>query len=169
MFPTQSSKPDLWKIQQEILKFWKENKMFEQSVEQRSENNPYRFYDGPPFITGTPHYGTLLSSICKDVVPRYQTMKGKRVERVRGRDCHGIYIEQKVQKALGLETSKDIEDFGIKNFIDECYKYTKSVSDEWDRYIDNIGRRVDTNNAYKTQDNNYMESVMRVFNELRKK
>ena len=79
-------------------------------MESRPAENPYRFYDGPPFITGTPHYGSLLSSIIKDVVPRYQTMLGKRVERVWGWDCHGLPIEQKVQKKLGLESNKEIEE-----------------------------------------------------------
>lgn len=74
-FPTQPSKPDFWKLQEKVNKFWKEHNTFEKSIEQRSEDNPYRFYDGPPFITGLPHYGSLLSSICKDVIPRYQTMK----------------------------------------------------------------------------------------------
>jgi isoleucyl-tRNA synthetase len=100
MFQPQSSKPDFRGIQQSVSTFWSDNHIFEQSVEQRPVSDPYRFYDGPPFITGLPHYGHLASSVAKDVIPRYQTMKGKRVERVRGRDCHGIPIEQKVQKKL---------------------------------------------------------------------
>jgi isoleucyl-tRNA synthetase len=82
-FPSQPSKPDFWAIQQAVLEFWNQTKAFEKSVEKNPADHAYRFYDGPPFITGTPHYGSLLSSICKDVIPRYQTMKGKRVERVR--------------------------------------------------------------------------------------
>jgi isoleucyl-tRNA synthetase len=137
-FPSQPSKPDFWIIQQAVLEYWKEIDAFEQSIEKKPADNAFRFYDGPPFITGTPHYGTLLSSIAKDVIPRYQTMKGKRVERVWGRDCHGLPIEQKVQAKLGWTTSKDIEEKGVDTFINECYKYTKSVSDEWPFYIDNI-------------------------------
>jgi isoleucyl-tRNA synthetase len=144
------------------------NKTFEKSVESRSAENPYRFYDGPPFITGTPHYGSLLSSIIKDVVPRYQTMLGKRVERVWGWDCHGLPIEQKVQKKLGLESNKEIEESagGIQGFIDECYNYTRDTSSEWGWYIDHIGRWVDMDNAYRTMDQNYMESVMWVFKQI---
>jgi len=164
-FPQQDAKPDFWEIQQDILKFWKENKLFEQSVESRPTDKPYRFYDGPPFPTGTPHYGTLLSSICKDVIPRFQTMKGKRVERVWWWDCHGIYVEQKVQTKLNLE-SKDIEKYGIQKFIEWCYSYNKGNIDEWKWYIDNIGRWVDMDNDYKTQDNSYMESVLWVFKQL---
>jgi isoleucyl-tRNA synthetase len=90
----------LWAIQQSLTAYWKENHIFEKSVESRPASNPYRFYDGPPFITGLPHYGHLASSVAKDVIPRFQTMKGKRVERTWGWDCHGIPIEQKVQKKL---------------------------------------------------------------------
>jgi len=109
-FPLPKWKPEFSKLEESILQYWKENKTFEKSVESRSAENPYRFYDGPPFITGTPHYGSLLSSIIKDVVPRYQTMLGKRVERVWGWDCHGLPIEQKVQKKLWLESNKEIEE-----------------------------------------------------------
>jgi len=108
-FSDQSPKADFRSIQQKIQEFRKREHIFEKSITTKSEDEPFRFYDGPPFITGNPHYGTLLSSICKDVIPRYQAMKGKRVERVRGRDCHGIYIEQKVQKELNIST-KDIEE-----------------------------------------------------------
>jgi len=165
-FPSQPSKPDFWAMQQAVLEFWQQTKAFEQSVEKNPETNAYRFYDGPPFITGTPHYGSLLSSICKDVIPRYQTMKGKKVERVRWRDCHGLPIEQKVQSKLWRSTSKEIEEKGMDIFINECYKYTKATSSERPFYIDNIGRWVDYDNCYKTMDNDYMESVMRVFKQL---
>lgn len=161
-------KPEFSKLEESILQYWKEHKTFEKSVESRPAENPYRFYDGPPFITGTPHYGTLLSSIIKDVVPRYQTMLGKRVERVWGWDCHGLPIEQKVQKKLGLESNKEIEESagGIQGFIDECYAYTRDTSAEWSWYIDHIGRWVDMDNAYRTMDQNYMESVMWVFKQI---
>ncbi len=169
VFKAQKPKADLRKIQQDILKLWKENKTFEASIEQRKYEKAFRFYDGPPFVTGMPHYGTLLSSIAKDIIPRYQTMKGKRVDRVWWRDCHGIYIEQKVQKKLDIQT-KDIETkIGVENFINECYKYTKANSSERNRYIDNIGRWVDVYNAYETQNNDYMESVLWVFKQLRDK
>lgn len=167
MFPKVNQKQSFPALEEEVLKFWKENDTFKKSVENRPSEKPYRFYDGPPFITGTPHYGSLLSSIIKDIVPRYHTMQGKRVERVWGWDCHGLPIEEKVQKKLGLAGSKDIEEkVGIKKFIEECYTYTKETSAEWDWYIDHIGRWVDMENAYKTMDQDYMESVIWVFKEL---
>lgn len=163
-FPKVNPKQSFPALEEQVLKFWKENDTFQKSVQQRPEDNPYRFYDGPPFITGTPHYGSLLSSIIKDIVPRYHTMQGKRVERKWGWDCHGLPIEEKVQKKLGLAGSKDIEEkVGIKKFIEECYTYTRETSAEWNWYVDHIGRWVDMENAYKTMDQDYMESVLWVF------
>jgi len=156
-------------LEEEIISFWKENKIFEKSVDQRPDDNAYTFYDGPPFITGTPHHGHLLSSIAKDIIPRYQTMKGKKVKRVWGWDCHGLPAENKVEEKLGLKSKKDIEQIGVKKYIEECYSYVQNVSQEWEWYIDHIGRWVDFKNAYKTMDLNYMESVMWVFSELYKK
>lgn len=156
-------------LEEEIIKFWKDNKIFEKSVESRPENNPYTFYDGPPFITGLPHHGNLLPGIAKDVIPRFWTMKGKRVKRVWGWDCHGLPAENKVEEKLGLKSKKDIETLGIKNYIDACYDYVQNVSQEWEWYIDHIGRWVDFKNAYKTMDLNYMETVMWIFAQLFKK
>lgn len=169
MFPKVNPKQSFPDMEERIVAFWKENETFKKSVEQRPEENPYRFYDGPPFITGTPHYGSLLSSIVKDIVPRYHTMQGKRVERKWGWDCHGLPIEEKVQKKLGLKSNKDIEELGIETFIEECYKYTKETSAEWDWYIDHIGRWVDMENCYKTMDQDYMESVLWVFKQMHEK
>ena len=156
-------------LEEEIINFWKENKIFEKSVDQRSDDDLYTFYDGPPFITGMPHHGHLLSSIAKDIIPRYQTMKGKKVKRVWGWDCHGLPAENKVEESLGLKNKKDIENIGVKKYIDECYCYVQNVSQEWEWYIDHIGRWVDFKNAYKTMDLPYMESVMWVFSEIYKK
>jgi isoleucyl-tRNA synthetase len=156
-------------LEEEIISFWKENKIFEKSIESRPEENSYSFYDGPPFITGSPHHGSLLPSIAKDVIPRYWTMKGKRVRRVWGWDCHGLPAENKVEELLGLKNKKDIETIGIKKYIDACYDYVQNVSQEWPWYIDHIGRWVDLEHAYKTMDLNYMESVMWVFSEIYKK
>lgn len=156
-------------LEEEIISFWKENKIFEKSVDQKSDDNAYTFYDGPPFITGMPHHGHLLPSIAKDVIPRYQTMKGKKVKRVWGWDCHGLPAENKVEERLGLKSKKDIEQIGIRKYIDECYSYVQNVSQEWEWYIDHIGRWVDFKNAYKTMDLSYMESVMWVFSKLYKK
>lgn len=166
MFPTISPKQSFPALESEVLAFWKANNTFKKSIESRPEDNPYRFYDGPPFITGTPHYGSLLSSIVKDVVGRYWTMRGCRVDRIWGWDCHGLPIEEKVQKKLGLKSNKEIEERGVKEFIDGCYEYTAATSAEWDWYIDKIGRWVDMDRAYRTMDQNYMESVMWVFKRL---
>lgn len=166
-FPKVNPKQSFPEMEENILKFWKENDTFQKSIDNRPEDKPYRFYDGPPFITGTPHYGSLLSSIVKDIVPRYHTMQGKRCERVWGWDCHGLPIEEKVQKKLGLNSNREIEEkVGIKKFIEECYTYTKETSAEWDWYIDHIGRWVDMDNAYRTMDQDYMESVMWVFKSM---
>jgi isoleucyl-tRNA synthetase len=169
MFPSVSPKQSFPVLESEVLAYWKANNTFQKSIDSRPEDNPYRFYDGPPFITGTPHYGSLLSSVVKDVVGRYWTMRGKRVDRVWGWDCHGLPIEEKVQKKLGLSSNKEIEERWVKEFIDGCYEYTQSTSAEWDWYIDKIGRWVDMDNAYRTMDQDYMESVMWVFSELWKK
>ncbi len=167
-FKKQPTKPDFYDIQSNLIEKWKKEQTFEKSIEMRSEDNPFRFYDGPPFTTWLPHYWSLLSSVCKDVIPRYQTMKWHRIERVWWWDCHGIYIEQKVQKKLWI-SSQEIEQYWIKKFIQACYEYTKWNVDAWPWYIENIWRRVDMFHASKTQDIDYMESVIRVFKQLRDK
>jgi isoleucyl-tRNA synthetase len=149
-----------------IIKYWKDNKIFEKSVEERPVDNAYVFYDGPPFISGLPHYGHLLGSIAKDVIPRYWTMKGKHVERVWGWDAHGLTVENKVQARLGIKNRRDIENYGLEKFTEACYDYTKEISAEWAWYIDKIGRWVDFEHAYKTIDQTYMESVMWAFKQL---
>ncbi|MCX6784088.1 MAG: isoleucine--tRNA ligase [candidate division WWE3 bacterium] len=149
-----------------LIQFWQENKIFEKSVSERSADNSYVFYDGPPFISGLPHYGHLLGSIAKDIIPRYWTMKGKRVERVWGWDAHGLTVENKVQKEQGIKNRRDIEKFGVKKFVDACYEYTSRISSEWGWYIDRIGRWVDMEHAYKTTDQTYMESTIWAFKQL---
>lgn len=152
--------------EEKILKFWKENKIFEKSIENRPKDNPASFYDGPPFVTGVPHYGHLLGSIAKDIIPRYLTMKGKRVRRVWGWDCHGLPIENKVEKKLGLKNRRDIEKIGLLKFINECKSYVSETSAEWNWYVDHAGRWVDMEHAYKTMDLAYMESVIWAFKQL---
>ncbi len=154
-------------LEEETIKYWKQNKIFEKSIEMRPKTKTWTFLDGPPFVTGMPHYGTLLSSIPKDVFGRYWTMKGYRVERVWGWDGHGLPIENKVETKLNIKRKKDIEEkVGVKKFIEECLGYVQEVSGEWAWYIDHIGRFADFDNAYKTWDKNYMESVMWVFKNL---
>ena len=166
-FAAISPQVDFPTLEEEILSAWKKNKTFEKSIAERSADKTWTFLDGPPFVTGTPHYGSLLSSIPKDVFGRYWTMKGYRVKRVWGWDGHGLPIENKVETALALKSKKEIEQkVGVKKFIEECKKYVTQVSSEWEWYVDHIGRWVDFKNAYKTWDRDYMESVMWVFHEM---
>lgn len=152
--------------EKEILEYWDKNKTFEKSVENRPENKPYVFYDGPPFATGLPHYGHIVASLMKDVVPRYFTMQGKRVERVWGWDCHGLPVENIVEKELGLNSKKEIENMGIDKFNEACRGVVLKYTEEWKKTIRRMGRWVDMDNAYKTMDLPYMESVWWVFKEL---
>lgn len=169
-FAQVSSKVDLAALEEEVLKFWQKNNIFEKSVAKNSKDNYWTFLDGPPFITGNPHYGTLLSSIPKDVFPRFKTMQGYYVRRVWGWDCHGLPAENKVETKLGLKSKREIEEkIGVKKFIEECKLYVSDVSKEWEWYIDHIGRWVDFKHAYKTMDKDYMESVMWVFSQMYKK
>ena len=151
------------------VKRWKADKTFEKSVENRSKDNAYVFYDGPPFITGVPHHGTLLSSIVKDAVPRYQTMKGKRVERVWGWDCHGLPAEVYTEKKLGLKGKQDVLDFGLEKYIVAARENMVQTSSLWEDTVDRVGRWVDFKGAYKTMDNDYIESVWWAFKELYEK
>jgi len=170
MFKPVSPKVSFSDIEEEILTFWKENKTFEKSINTRPDDKKWTFLDGPPFVTGMPHYGSLLSSLPKDVFGRYYTMKGYQVRRVWGWDGHGLPIENKVEKELNITRKKDIEEkVGIKKFIDECKKYVEQISDEWEWYVDHIGRWVDFKNAYKTWNISYMESVMWVFKSMYEK
>lgn len=148
---------------------WKADRTFENSVENRPQDNSYVFYDGPPFITGVPHHGTLLSSIVKDAVPRYWTMKGKRVERVWGWDCHGLPAERYTEKKLGINSREEVIDYGIEKYILACRDNMVQTSSEWEDVIDRIGRWVDFKGAYKTMDREYMESVWWAFKELHSK
>lgn len=153
-------------LEEDVLLYWQKEDIFKQSIDQRQGSDEYVFYDGPPFATGLPHYGHLLGSIIKDVIPRFQTMKGKRVERVWGWDCHGLPAENNVEKQLGLKSKKDIEEIGIGKFTNACASYVSQISDEWEWYIDRIGRWVDFKNSYSTMDQDYMESVIWVFKQL---
>ncbi len=157
-------------LEKEISEYWKKNKIFEKSVRNRPVDKKWTFLDGPPFVTGMPHYGSLLSSLPKDLFGRYWTMKGYRVERVWGWDGHGLPIENKVENELEIKRKRDIEEVvGVKTFIDKCKEYVNDVSAEWEWYIDRIGRWADFKNAYKTWDKSYMESVMWVFKQMHDK
>lgn len=156
--------------EKEVLDYWEKNDSFKKSVQQRSSDKPYIFYDGPPFATGTPHYGHILASTIKDVVPRYWTMKGYQVERVWGWDCHGLPIENIVEKQLDLKGGKKgIEELGVDKFNQACRNAIWKFDKEWERVIRRIGRWVDFKNSYKTMDTTYMESVWWAFKQLYKK
>ncbi len=156
--------------EKDLVKQWKKNRTFEKSVAMRPIDNSYVFYDGPPFITGVPHHGTLLSSVVKDVVPRYQTMKGKRVERVWGWDCHGLPAENFVEKKLGITDRHDIgTKISLADYITTARESMVATSDLWEDTIDRIGRWVDFKGAYKTMDKDYMESVWWAFKNLYEK
>ena len=154
----------------DVLARWKEEKTFEKSVKNRSEDNTFVFYDGPPFITGVPHHGTLLSSIVKDAVPRYQTMKGKRVERRWGWDTHGLPAENFVEKKLGITTRHEVgEKISLAEYITTARESMVSNAALWESTIDRIGRWVEFKNAYKTMDKDFMESVWWAFKTLYEK
>lgn len=148
---------------------WKQDNTFEKSVENRPKDNSYVFYDGPPFISGVPHHGTLLSSIVKDAIPRYQTMKGKRVERVWGWDCHGLPAERYTEKKLGIKSREEVIEYGIEKYIIACRENMVQTSSEWEDVVDRIGRWVDFQGAYKTMDKDYMESIWWAFKTLYEK
>lgn len=153
----------------ELVQQWKDNKTFEKSVEQRPKSNSYVFYDGPPFISGVPHHGTLLSSIVKDAVPRYQTMKGKRVERVWGWDAHGLPAERYTEKKLNIHSRQEVLDYGLERYIQATRENMLETSSAWEDVIDRIGRWVDFKGAYKTMDKDYMESIWWAFKTLYEK
>lgn len=156
--------------EKDIIRYWKDNKTFEKSVDQRPASNSYVFYDGPPFITGVPHHGTLLSSIVKDAVPRYQTMKGKHVERVWGWDTHGLPAENFVEKKLGIVSRHEVgEKITLADYITTARESMVSNAALWEDTIDRIGRWVDFKGAYRTMDKDYMESVWWAFKALYEK
>jgi isoleucyl-tRNA synthetase len=152
--------------EEKVLAFWQDNQIFEKSLEQTKDAEPFIFYDGPPFATGLPHYGHLLASTLKDIIPRYQTMLGKYVSRRFGWDCHGVPIEYEIDKQYGKPTHEVIEEFGLKTYTDACRGVVQKYSDEWRKTIGRLGRWVDFDNDYKTMDRDFMESVWWVFKSL---
>ena len=150
-----------------LVQWWKKNKVFERSVERRPIDDSYVFYDGPPFITGMPHHGTLLSSIVKDAVPRFWTMRGKRVERRWGWDCHGLPAENFVEKQLGITDRREIgTKWSLEDYIVKARESMVANSETWEGTIDRIGRWVEFDNAYRTMDKDFMESVWWAFKTL---
>lgn len=158
------------KLEDEIIEFWKKGEIFEKSVDCRDEDSRYSFVDGPPFVSGTPHPGTLAVSIIKDVIPRYWTMKGKKVRRVFGWDCHGLPIEERVNEELGIKVREQIEDeIGVEKYVQECRSYVERNIADWTWYIDKVGRWVDLENAYRTMDPEFNQSVIWAFKQFHEK
>ncbi len=149
-----------------VLEFWDEIDAFAQSIEQRPLEKAYTFYDGPPFPTGSPHYGNLLASVIKDVVPRYWTMRGYRVKRRFGWDTHGLPIEMEVEKQLEVSGPRAITEFGIDRFNEACRSLVQANTEQWEQIIRRIGRWVDFEDDYRTMDVDFMESVWWVFKSL---
>jgi isoleucyl-tRNA synthetase len=146
----------------DVLQFWQENKIFQKSLEKPAgevaEQN-FTFYDGPPFATGVPHHGHILAGTMKDVVPRYRTMKGDYVRRVWGWDCHGLPIENLIEKELNLNHKKEIEDYGLDKFNQACFDSVLRYEKDWKKVVPRVGRFVDMEHAYRTMDATYTESI----------
>ena len=152
--------------EEEIIQYWKENKIFEKSVESRSKKNPYVFYDGPPFATGLPHYGHILSFVTKDVFPRYWTMKNHRCERKWGWDCHGLPIESICERELKIKQKNEIYEMGLSEFNEFCRSKVLWYANEWKNTVERMGKWIEFDNAYKTMDNSYMETIWFIFKKI---
>lgn len=166
-YPEANNNIDFNELENDILKFWSENKVFEESLKKDGED--FVFFDGPPFANGLPHYGHLLAGYIKDTVARYQTMNGKVVNRRFGWDCHGLPAEMNAEKGTGISGRKAIEDYGIEKFNNYCKEDVLRYVNEWKEYVNRSGRWVDFDGGYKTMNLSYMESVIWVFKELYKK
>lgn len=167
-----SKKSDVALREEEILAFWIENDIFKKSVDTpagKTASGDFVFYDGPPFATGTPHYGHILAGTIKDAIPRFQTMNGKRVVRTWGWDCHGLPLENIIEKRLGLSTKRDIEEMGVKEFNETARDAVMEYADDWKEVVPRMGRFVDMEDDYRTMDSSYTETVWWVFSELNKK
>jgi isoleucyl-tRNA synthetase len=170
MFTKVESKPAFPELEKTVLKRWQTQQTFEKSLERSKGQPEFVFYDGPPFPTGSPHYGTIFVSILKDVIPRYKTMRGFYVPRSWGWDCHGLPVETQAEKNLGIKDKREIEQtFGVAAFNDECRKIVSTFNTAWKVYIDRIGRWVDFDHPYQTLDATFMESVIWAFSEIYKK
>ena len=166
MYKNVDPKVNFPKLEEEILAFWEKNQTFKKSISQREGKDEFVFYDGPPFATGLPHFGHFIPSTIKDIIPRYQTMKGKKVERRFGWDCHGLPIENIIEKDLGLNSKTDIEKYGIARFNEACRAAVLRYVKEWRQTITRLGRWVDFDNDYKTMEPDYMETIWWVMKTL---
>jgi isoleucyl-tRNA synthetase len=168
-YPEVNANPNFPAIEEAVLAYWQKEGMFKKSVEHRAKDKEFVFYDGPPFANGLPHYGHLLTGFVKDLYARYQTMKGKKVERRFGWDCHGLPAEMGSEKELGISGRQAIQNFGIGKFNDHCRTSVMKYTTEWEQYVTRQARWVDFAGDYKTMDKNFMESVIWAFKEIYKK
>src|SRR5687768_16869581 len=167
-YPDVDPNPNFPEVEEKVQQFWKDEQIFEATIEQRPTPacEEFVFYDGPPFANGLPHYGHIVTGFVKDVVPRYQTMRGKRVERRFGWDCHGLPAEMQAESDLGVSGRKAILEFGMDKFNDHCRASVLEFTNEWEHYVTRQARWVDFVNDYKTMDLSFMESVMWAFKQL---
>ena len=165
-YPELDAKNDVVAREKMTIEFWRQNRTFEKSVERRKGAEEFVFYDGPPFANGMPHYGHIMISYIKDIVARYQTMRGKLVERRLGWDCHGLPAEMSAEKQLGVSGHKAIEEYGVEKFNAFCRQDVLKYSGIWKDTFRRIGRWVDFDAEYKTMDLPFMETVIHNFKEL---
>ena len=166
MFKAVSNKVAFPKMEENILSFWETGHIFEKSLKKNEGKERYKFYDGPPFATGLPHYGHLLAGTIKDIVPRYQTMRGKYVERRFGWDTHGLPIEALAQDALGVSGTPEIKALGVDKFNEQCRSMVLKYVSEWRKTVTRMGRWVDFDHDYKTMNPEFMETIWWVFKQL---
>lgn len=152
--------------EQRIREYWQSNRTFEKSVQNREENTPFVFYEGPPTANGLPHVGHALGRTIKDVVARYKTMQGFRVERKAGWDTHGLPVELGVEKQLGISGKQDIENYGVEDFVKKCKESVFTYEKIWRSFTEELGYWVDMDNPYLTLSNEYMESVWNILSKV---
>jgi isoleucyl-tRNA synthetase len=166
MFKKVDPRQSFPKMEENVLKFWEENKIFEKSVKKNEGRKKYVFFDGPPFANGLPHYGHILANALKDAVTRYWSMKGYYVPRRNGWDCHGLPVEYEIEKELEISGRKDIEEYGVENFNEKCRESVFRYTGEWEKVLKRIGRWVDFEDYYATLETPYMESIWWVFKQI---
>ena len=169
MYKKVSTSLDFVEREKEIVEFWKENEIFEKSVDKNEGGEEFSFYDGPPTANGKPHIGHILTRVMKDIIPRFQTMKGRHVLRKAGWDTHGLPVELEVEKTLGLDGKKQIETYGIEPFNDQCKKSVFKYQNEWRKMSERVGYWVDMENPYVTYHDDYIESEWWALKEIHKK
>ncbi len=165
-FPRVDPKQSFPELEEAVLKYWQKEKIFEESVEREPTKGEFKFFDGPPFATGLPHYGHILQGVIKDLIPRYKTMRGYRVPRVWGWDCHGLPVENLIEKELKLKDKAALEKYGVDKFNEACRASVLRYASEWKKTVSRMGRWIDMEHDYQTMDVEYMDSVWWVFGQL---